>query len=198
MTQLRKRMQEELQRRNYSESTTICYLRQITEFAKHFRRSPAQLGPEEIKQFQLYLVQEKKVSWATYIQTTAALRFLYVKTLGRAFMAEKIPYPKRPKHLPTVLSQEEIEAAAQRCAIAQTPCASDDRCTVRACAYRRLAASPLTISTAAGWSFTSVKPRGTRIAMSCSRPCCWRRSGSIGKLADPSRGYFRATAPTSR
>jgi site-specific recombinase XerD len=101
-------MQEELQRRNYSESTTICYLRQITEFAKHFRRSPAQLGPEEIKQFQLYLVQEKKVSWATYIQTTAALRFLYVKTLGRAFMAEKIPYPKRPKHLPTVLSQEEI------------------------------------------------------------------------------------------
>ena len=108
MTQLRKRMQEELQRRNYSESTTICYLRQITEFAKHFRRSPAQLGPEEIKQFQLYLVQEKKVSWATYIQTTAALRFLYVKTLGRAFMAEKIPYPKRPKHLPTVLSQEEI------------------------------------------------------------------------------------------
>ena len=102
-------MQEELQRRNYSESTTVCYLRQITEFAKHFGRSPAQLGPEEIKQFQLYLVQEKKVSWATYIQATAALRFLYVKTLGRTFMADKIPYPKRPKHLPTVLSQEEIE-----------------------------------------------------------------------------------------
>ena len=109
MTQLRKRMQEELQRRNYSESTTVCYLRQIAEFAKHFGRSPAQLGPEEIKQFQLYLVQEKKVSWATYIQTTAALRFLYVKTLGRAYMAEKIPYPKRPKRLPTVLSQEEVE-----------------------------------------------------------------------------------------
>lgn len=108
MTQLRKRMQEELQRRNYSESTTVRYLRQIAEFAKHFGRSPAQLGPEQIKQFQLYLVQEKKVSWATYVQATAALRFLYVKTLGRAFMAEKIPYPKRPKHLPTVLSQEEI------------------------------------------------------------------------------------------
>jgi integrase/recombinase XerD len=109
VTQLRKRMQEELHRRNYSESTTVCYMRRITEFAKHFGRSPAQLGPEEIKQFQLYLVQEKKVSWATYIQTTAALRFLYVKTLGRTFMADKIPYPKRPKHLPTVLSQEEIE-----------------------------------------------------------------------------------------
>jgi site-specific recombinase XerD len=101
-------MQEELQRRNYSESTTVCYLRHITEFARHFDRSPAHLGAEEIKQFQLYLVQERKVSWATYIQASAALRFLYVKTLGQAFMAEKIPYPKRPKHLPTVLSQEEI------------------------------------------------------------------------------------------
>jgi len=109
VTQLRKRMQEELQRRNYSEATTICYLRHITEFAQRFGRSPADLGAEEIKQFQLYLVQEKKVSWATYIQAAAALRFLYVKTLGQAFMAEKIPYPKRPKHLPTVLSQEEIE-----------------------------------------------------------------------------------------
>jgi site-specific recombinase XerD len=102
-------MQEELQRRNYSESTTVCYLRHVAEFAQHFGRSPAHLGAEEIKQFQLYLVQEKKVAWATYIQATAALRFLYVKTLGQSFMAEKIPYPKRPKHLPTVLSQEEIE-----------------------------------------------------------------------------------------
>jgi integrase/recombinase XerD len=67
------------------------------------------LDPGEIKQFQLYLIQEKKVAWATYIQTAAALRFLYVKTFGRAFMAEKIPYPKRPKHLPTVLSKDEIE-----------------------------------------------------------------------------------------
>jgi site-specific recombinase XerD len=108
VTELRKRMLEELQRRNYSESTIVCYLRQITELARHFRRSPDQLGPEEIKQFQLYLVQEKKVSWATYIQTTAALRFLYVKALGRAYMTEKIPYPKRPKRLPTVLSHEEI------------------------------------------------------------------------------------------
>ena len=99
MTPLRKRMQEELQRRNYSESTTVCYLRQITELARYFRRSPAQLGPEEIKQFELYLVQQKKVSWATYIQATAALRFLYVKTLGQAYMAEKIPYPNRQRQL---------------------------------------------------------------------------------------------------
>lgn len=107
MTRLRRLMEEELQRRNYSEITSVCYLRQVAAFAKHFGRSPELLGPEEVKQFQLHLIH-KKVSWATYIQAMAALRFFYVKTLGLAFMAEKIPYPKRPKHLPTVLSQEEV------------------------------------------------------------------------------------------
>jgi site-specific recombinase XerD len=108
MTPLRKRMQEELQRRNYSEVTAVCYVRHVAEFAEYFGRSPESLGPEEIKRFQLYLIHEKKVAWATYIQAMAALRFLYVKTLGRDFMAAQIPYPKRPKYLPTVLSQEEV------------------------------------------------------------------------------------------
>jgi integrase/recombinase XerD len=76
MTPLRRRMQEELQRRNYSDITAICYLRHVAEFAKHFGRSPDLLGAEEIKQFQLYLIQNRKVSWATYIQAMAALRFL--------------------------------------------------------------------------------------------------------------------------
>jgi site-specific recombinase XerD len=101
-------MQEELQRRNYSDITAVCYLRHVAEFASYFGRSPDLLGAEEIKQFQLHLIRNRKVSWATYIQAMAALRFLYVKTLSLAFMAEKIPYPKRPKLLPTVLSQEEV------------------------------------------------------------------------------------------
>ena len=107
MTHLRRRMQEELQRRNYSEMTCTCYIRHVAAFAKHFGKSPDLLGAEEIKKFQLHLIQQK-VSWSTYIQAMAALRFLYVKTLGLAFMAEKIPYPRRPKHLPTVLSKEEV------------------------------------------------------------------------------------------
>ncbi len=108
MTPLRRRMQEELQRRNYSDITAVCYLRHVAEFARHFGRSPDLLGAEEIKQFQLHLIRNRKVSWATYSQAMAALRFLYVKTLGLTFMAGKIPYPKRPKLLPTVLSQEEV------------------------------------------------------------------------------------------
>ena len=99
---------EELQRRNYSEITTVCYIRHVAEFAKYFGRSPETMGGDEIKQFQLHLINVKQISWSTYIQATAALRFLYVKTLGQAFMAEKIPFPRRPKYLPTVLSQDEV------------------------------------------------------------------------------------------
>jgi integrase/recombinase XerD len=102
-------MQEELQRRNYSAITIECYVRHVAEFANHFHRPPDVLGAEEIKQFQLHLINNKKIAWSTYIQAMAALRFFYVKTLGQTFMAEKIPYPKRPRHLPTVLSQEEVK-----------------------------------------------------------------------------------------
>ena len=108
MTNLRRQMLEDLQRRNYAESTQVSYIRHVAEFAKLFGRNPADLGAEEVKQFQLHLIQQKKVSWATYIQAMAALRFVYVKTLGQTFMADKIPYPRRPKQLPVVLSQEEV------------------------------------------------------------------------------------------
>ena len=108
MTKLRTQMLEELQRCNYSASTTDCYIRHVAEFAKFHKRCPTQLGPEEVKTFQLHLIREKKVAWPTYNQAMAALRFLYVKTLGQGFMADKISMAKRPKHLPTVLSQEEV------------------------------------------------------------------------------------------
>lgn len=108
MTNLRRLMQEELLRRNYSAMTTECYLRNVASFANYFDKSPHLLGPEEVKQFQLHLIQDKKVAWATFNQTMAALRFLYVKTLNMPFMAERIPYPKQPKLLPAVLSPEEI------------------------------------------------------------------------------------------
>jgi hypothetical protein len=66
-------MKEELQRRNYSEITGECYVRHVAEFANHFNRSPELMGAEEIKQFQLHLINDKKVAWSTYIQAMAAV-----------------------------------------------------------------------------------------------------------------------------
>ena len=62
MTHLRKMMLEELQRRNYSEITTRKYLRHVTAFARHFGKSPDQLGPNELRSYQAYLLQERKVT----------------------------------------------------------------------------------------------------------------------------------------
>lgn len=107
MTRLRKRMLEELQRRDYSHSTVRIYLHIVSDFAQYFRRSPDRLGPEHIRQYQLHLFQEK-LSPYTIRQHTAALRFFYFKTLHRNFRAEYIPFPKFRKRLPTILSPEEV------------------------------------------------------------------------------------------
>lgn len=108
MTQLRKKMLEEIQRRNYSHRTAKTYVRVIREFAKYFHQSPDKLGPEHIRQYQAYLFQTKKFAPATVSQYVSALRFLFIKTLRRHFLTEYIPFPKSPRRLPTVLSSEEV------------------------------------------------------------------------------------------
>ncbi len=108
MTQLRDRMLEELERRNYSPGTARCYLHAVQQFAEHFHRSPDRLGAEHIREYQLYLLRERKLSPKTLAQQTAALRFFYIKTLKRKHMLEHLPFPKLPEKLPTVLSREEV------------------------------------------------------------------------------------------
>jgi site-specific recombinase XerD len=101
-------MLEELQRRNYSHRTAKRYVRVVRDFAEYFHCSPDKLGPEHIRQYQSFLFQTKKLAPATVSQCVSALRFLFVKTLRRHFLAEHIPYPKQPRRLPTVLSPEEV------------------------------------------------------------------------------------------
>src|SRR5919108_5072198 len=113
MTPLRQRMCEDLQLRNYSPETIECYLRCVAHFAQYFGTSPEHLGPEHIRQYQLYLVQEKQVSWSRVMQIVCALRFLYRTTLRQPWMIEYIPQPKRPKTLPTILSPAEVAALLQ-------------------------------------------------------------------------------------
>jgi integrase/recombinase XerD len=110
MTELRRRMIEELRLRNYSPNTITIYLRCVAQFAQHFRLSPDRLGPEHIRQYQLFLVQEKEVSWALFNQTVCALRFFYHHILHRDWMIEHIPYPRQEEKLPVVLSPAEVAA----------------------------------------------------------------------------------------
>jgi site-specific recombinase XerD len=101
-------MLEEIQRRNYSHRTAKTYVRIVRDFAEYFHQPPDKLGPEQIRQYQAHLFQTKKLAPATVSQYVSALRFLFVKTLRRHFLAEYIPFPKSRKQLPTVLSPEEV------------------------------------------------------------------------------------------
>ena len=109
MTPLRKRMLEDLQIRNYSPNTIAAYIRRVAEFAKHFGKSPEVLGPEEIREYQLYLIQKKEVSLSAYIQTVCGLRFLYSNTLHRSVSIDRIPLPRYEKKLPVILSPAEVQ-----------------------------------------------------------------------------------------
>jgi integrase/recombinase XerD len=108
MTDLRKRMLEELQRRNYSPTTIHYYLRVVENFARHFGKRPDRLTQENIREYQVYLLQERKLEASTVGLHIAALRFFFVKTLRRPYLQLDLPSPKRPKRLPTILSPDEV------------------------------------------------------------------------------------------
>ena len=107
MTQLHKMMLEELQRRNYSKNTARSYLSIVRDFAKHFNKPPDQLGLDAIRQYQAHLIEARKLEARTVCYQTSALRFFFVKTLQRPYQLDEFPYPKRPRRLPIILSQDE-------------------------------------------------------------------------------------------
>ncbi len=107
MNHLQKIILVELQRRNYSQTTVRAYLKIVEDFAKHFHKAPDQLGADEIRSYQVYLLKEKKLGARTVGHWTAALRFFFCKTLKRNYPVEEVPYPKAPRRLPNILTQEE-------------------------------------------------------------------------------------------
>ena len=107
MTPLRKRMIDDLRIRNRSPRTIEAYVRSVAQFAAFHRHSPVELGPEHVRLYQIHLL-EQKVSWAKFNLTVCAVRFLYRVTLQRDWPLERLPYGKKPKRLPVVLSQQEV------------------------------------------------------------------------------------------
>lgn len=109
MPSLRQRMTEDMQIRNLSINTQTSYLQQVTLFARRFKQSPELLGSEEIRSYQVYLTNERKLAVGSILLAIAALRFLYKITLKKDWdFNEIIPAPKKPQTLPVVLSPEEV------------------------------------------------------------------------------------------
>jgi integrase/recombinase XerD len=109
MTSLRRRMIEDMQIRNLAVNTQESYIQQVSRFARHFQKSPELLGPDQIRAYQIYLTNEKKLSTGSITIAISALRFLYRVTLKKDWsFADLIPAPKVPKKLPIILSPEEV------------------------------------------------------------------------------------------
>src|SRR5262245_4362655 len=108
MTNLRKRMLEELQRRNYSSKTIRAYLFAVKDVATYFGKRPDLLRQEDLRQYQLHLLNDRKLTVDTIVGRIAALRFFFVKVLRRRYRDIDLVYPKRPERLPLILSEEEV------------------------------------------------------------------------------------------
>jgi len=107
MTRLRRRMIEDMEIRNLSPQTIKGYVFHVAQFAKHFGKSPDLLGAEQIRQYQIFLLRERKIAMSTLNVVLSALRLFYKVTVGREWAMEHLRYPKRAKRLPVVLSKEE-------------------------------------------------------------------------------------------
>ena len=108
MTPLRQRFIEDLQLRNRSPKTIAAYVYHVRELACHFKRSPERLGDDQIHRYLLHLLHHKRVSWSSYNQAVAALRFFYRVTYPSDTVVTRLPYGKRPKRLPVVRSPQQV------------------------------------------------------------------------------------------
>jgi integrase/recombinase XerD len=116
VTQLRKAMLEELQRRNLSPITTRIYLRAVEEFARYYNKSPDQLGPEHIREYQAHLFTDRKLGAIAVAQQLSGLRFFFGRALKRPLPADERVNPRLPVRLPEVLSTEEVERLIENAA----------------------------------------------------------------------------------
>ncbi|MBK6800283.1 MAG: tyrosine-type recombinase/integrase [Novosphingobium sp.] len=108
MTPLRQRMLQDMGIRNLAVNTQLAYVQQISAFARHFDCSPEALGTEQVRAYQVHLLEERKLAAGSLSVVAAALRFLYKITLRRPWNDDDIPMPKRPLKLPIVLSPEQV------------------------------------------------------------------------------------------
>lgn len=108
MTPLRNRMIEEMQLRGYADRTVEAYVHAVSQLAQHYRRSPDRITEEEVREYLLFLTNEKKVARGTHTISLCGLKLFYEKVLGAGFTTLEIARPKRERKLPVVLSRQEV------------------------------------------------------------------------------------------
>jgi integrase/recombinase XerD len=108
VTALTQRMADDMKLRNYSQKTIDAYTYHVGRFAQHLGKSLEQATPEDVRSFQLHLIEVRKVGWSSFNQAVCGLRFLFRTTYPRSWAVSMVPFGKKPKTLPTVLGGEEV------------------------------------------------------------------------------------------
>jgi integrase/recombinase XerD len=108
MTELRRRMDDDMQVRGLADRTRETYLWAVSGLATFYRRSPDQISDQEIQTYLLHLIRERQRSWSTCNIVVQALRFFFYTTLKRDRMTFCVPSPRRPGTLPAILSRTEV------------------------------------------------------------------------------------------
>ncbi len=109
MTILLQRLHDELVRRHYATTTRESYLKILKAFHRHVGKRLDRVGPDDLRRYQVYLLEERRLAVGTVVAQLAALRFFYLRVLKRREMKEDLPYPKRPRRLPIILSPDEVQ-----------------------------------------------------------------------------------------
>ncbi len=108
MTALRRRMLEDLQLRGLAPKTQQCSVAAVHQLAQHYRRPPDQLSEEELRQYFLFLLNDKKVAESTFRIHLYGIRFFYERTLKRPWPAFDLVRPRKSQKLPVVWSPQEV------------------------------------------------------------------------------------------
>jgi len=180
------RMAEDMQIRNFAASTIDAYTWHVDKFCSHFGKMPDELGPEEIRQYQIFLVHEKKSSWSSFNQAVCGLRFLYEVTLGKPWAIKHIPFGKRPKKLPVVLSDQEASRLIE--------CTHNPKHrTVLLCCY----AAGLRLAEATHLKVADVDGQRAQIRITSGKGSKERRVPASPRLLDALREYWKLDRPSS-
>ena len=112
-TPITDRMAGDMKIRHLAQATIDAYTYHVGRFADFIQKPIGDATAEDVRNFQLYLIEVKKVGWSSFNQAVCGLRFLYTTTLPKPWPVAMIPFGKRPRRLPTVLAVEEVDALLQ-------------------------------------------------------------------------------------
>jgi integrase/recombinase XerD len=185
-TPITKRMAEDMLVRNLAVRTIDSYTYHVDRFARHFGKQPEDLGPEQIREFQLWMIQVNQSSWSQFNQAVCALRFLYTFTVKRPWAVEMIPFGKRPKKLPTVLGQDEVHDLIQ--------CVSNIK---HRAVLITLYAGGLRLAEATSLKLPDVDSQRMQLKINCGKGGRDRYVPISPRLLEELRAYWKAQRPSN-